>query len=199
MKNWIIAALVAALALSLVAGVVVAQTRQAQPTATVQLRIWESAEDPSRNWISIRTDGAPWDPTTPPLLLDDGHSPDGRHRYAHLTIESAVPAPVSSGLRITDTSCYRGQFNAFLTLHGVLENVTDATISDVTVTGALRDRTGVEVAQGSAILLHGISPWGKRAFSIHFYSAAATRGTCHLLGIEYRAGARFDAPVEAPR
>ena len=199
MQNWIIAALVAALALSLVAGVIVAQTRQAQPTATVQLRIWESAADPSRNWVSIRTDGAPWDPTTPRLLLDDGHSPDGRHRYAHLTIESAVPDPVPTGLRITDTSCYRGQFNAFLTLHGVLENVTDATISDVTVTGALRDRTGVEVAQGSAILLHGISPWGKRAFSVNFFTAAAPRGTCHILGIEYQASVRFDTALEPPR
>ena len=199
MKNWIIAALAAALALSLVAGVVVAQTRQAQPTATVQLRIWESAADPSRNWVSIRTDGAPWDPTTSPLLLDDGHSPDGRYRYAHLTIESAVPDPVPSGLRISDTSCYRGQFNAFLTLHGVLENVTDATISDVTITAALRDRTGVEVAQGSAVLLHGISPWGKRAFSINFYSASGARGTCHLLGIEYQASVRFDTALEPPR
>jgi len=198
-KNWLIAGLVAAIALSLVAGVVVAQTRTAQPTAEVQLRIWESAEDASRNWISIRPHDAPWLPQTTPLLFDDGHSPDGRYRSAYIVIESGVPEPVPAGVRITDTSCYRGQFNAFLTLHGTVENLTDATISDVTITGALRDRTGVEVAQGSAIVLHGISPWGKRTFAINFYSAAGAKGTCHVLAVEYQASLRYDALAEAPR
>ncbi len=199
MKNWVIAILAAAIALTLVAGVVVAQTRTAQPTAEVQLRLWERHDDPSRNWISIRPHGAPWLPQTTPLLFDDGHTPDGRYRLAHIVIESPVPEPVPAGLRITDTSCYRGQFNAFLTLHGTLENVTDATIGDVTVTAALRDRTGVEVAQGSAVVLHGISPWGKRTFAINFYTAAGTRGTCHVLAVEYHASVRFDALAEAPR
>ena len=178
------------------AGAVLAQTRTAQPTAEVQLRIWESAEDPTENWISIRPHGGPWLPQTTPLLLDDGHSPDGQYRYAHLVVESPVPEPVPAGVRITDTSCYRGQFNAFLTLHGTIENVTDATIADVVVTGALRDRTGVEVAQGSAVVLHGISPWGKRTFAINFYTAAGAKGTCHVLALEYRATLRHDALPE---
>ena len=152
MKNWIIAALVAALALSLVAGVVAQAQGQAQRTATVQLRLWESSADPSENYISIRDDNGAWTPGTPPLLLDDGLSPGGRYRYGDLTIESTVPDPVPLGLEVTDTSCYRGQFNAYLTLHGWVRNLTDATLSNVAITAALRDRTGVEVAQGAAIV-----------------------------------------------
>ncbi len=201
MKNWIIAALVAALALSLVAGVVAQGQGQAQRTATVQLRLWESSADPSENYISIRDDNGRWTPDTPPLLLDDGLSPDGRYRYGDLTIESTVPDPDPLGLEVTDTSCYRGQFNAYLTLHGWVRNVTDATLSNVVITAALRDRTGVEVAQGAAIVLHGISPWGKRPFAISFFSAAGARGTCHLLGVTYDASVRFDSPSpgQAPR
>lgn len=198
-KRWIIAGLAAAIALTLVAGVVVAQTRTAQPTAEVQLRLWEHEDDASRNWISIRPHGGPWLPATTPLLFDDGHTPDGRYRLARVVIESPVPEPVPAGVRITDTSCYRGQFNAFLTLHGAIENASDATIREVTVTAALRDRTGVEVAQGSAVVLHGISPWGKREFAINFYTAAGTRGTCHVLALEYRAAAGHETLAEAPR
>ena len=201
MQNWIIAALVAALALSLVAGVVAQGQGQAQRTATVQLRLWESSADPSENYISIRDDDGFWTPDTPPLLLDDGLSRGGRYRYGDLTMESTVPDPVPLGLELTDTSCYRGQFNAYLTLHGWVRNVTDATLSNVVITAALRDRTGVEVAQGAAIVLHGISPWGKRPFAISFFSAAGARGTCHLLGVTYDASVRFDSPSpgQAPR
>lgn len=198
MRNWIIAALVAAIALTLVAGAV-AQSRTAQPTARVQLRIWENYEQPAENWVSIRTHGARWAANTPRLLLDDGVTPDGKYRYGELTIGTAVPDPVPTGLRITETSCYRNQYNAFLTLHGWMENVTNATIRDINVTAALRERTGVEVAQGAAILLHGVSPWGKRPFAINFYSAAGTRGTCHVVAIEYRATIHYDEPQAAPR
>ena len=96
MQNWIIAALVAALALSLVAGVVAQGQGQAQRTATVQLRLWESSADPSENYISIRDDDGFWTPDTPPLLLDDGLSRGGRYRYGDLTIESTVPTPSPS-------------------------------------------------------------------------------------------------------
>ena len=50
------------------------------------------------------------------------------------------------------------------------------------------------MAQGAAIVLHGISPWGKRPFAISFFSAAGARGTCHLLGVTYDASVRFDSP-----
>jgi hypothetical protein len=112
-----------------------------------------------------------------------------------VTIESAVPAPIPTGVHISDTKCYRGRFNAFLTLHGTIQNVTDATINDVTITAALRDRTGIEVGQGSAVVLHGISPWGKRDFAVNFYSAQGARGTCHVLSVEYSASVRFDEPA----
>ncbi|MYD28486.1 MAG: hypothetical protein F4X03_06185 [Dehalococcoidia bacterium] len=197
MQNWIIAALVAAIALTLVAGAV-AQSRTAQPTARVQLRIWEEYEQPHKNWVSIRTDGARWGAETPRLHFDDGVSPDGRYRYSELSIDTAVPDPVPTGLYVTDTSCYRSQFNAFLTLNGYIHNVTSATVRDVTVTAALRERTGVEVAQASAIALHGISPWGQRALAINFFSALGRQGTCHVVAIEYEATIRYDEPQAAP-
>ena len=197
MKNWIIAALVAAIALTLAAGAV-AQSRTAQPTARVQLRIWEEYEQPHKNWVSIRTDGAPWGAATPRLRFDDGLTPDGRYRYAELTIDTAVPDPVPTGLHVTDTSCSRAQFNAFLTLNGFIHNVTGATVRNVTVTAALRERTGVEVAQAAAIALHGISPWGKRPLAINFFSALGRQGTCHVVAIEYEATIRYDEPLAAP-
>lgn len=191
MKNWIIAALVAALALSLAAGVV-AQS-QAQRTARVQLRLWENSGDPARNFVSVRTDGAGWSATTPRLHLDDGHSADGRLRYGDLLIETAVPDPVPTGLEISGLNCYSRQMNPFYTLHGWVRNVTDATISEVIVTAAFRDRAGVELQQGAAVLTHGISPWGERPFSVHFFGAIGVRGTCHVLAVEYAASVRFDA------
>ena len=190
-KNAVIAALVAALALSIAAGVMA----QAQRTAEVQLRLWEHADDPTRNELSIRPEGGRWYRDTRPLPFDDGFSADGRYRYEDLTIETAVPDTVPLGLEIGGLSCFRGQLNPFLSLHGWVRNVTDATIRDITVTAALRDRSGVEVSQGAAILLHGISPWGKRPFVISFYQAVGTKGTCHVVGVTYDASIRFDEPT----
>ena len=197
MHSAIIAALAVALTLTLAAGVVAASRSEAQPAAVVQLRLWEHEDDASRNWISVRPHGAPWGRTTPRFPLDDGHSPDGRYRYGELTIESALPEPVPTGVYVTQTSCARDPYNPVLTLRGTIHNVTDATISEITVTAAQRDPRGVEVTQAASLVLYGISPWGQRAFAITFYGAPEPKGTCHVLGLEYRATARGGAVVPA--
>lgn len=193
----LITALLAALTLTLAATVVAASRPQAQPAALVQIRLWEHEDDPAQNWISVRPYDAPWGRTTPRLPLDDGHSPDGRYRYGELTIESAVPDPIPTGVYITQTSCARDPYTAVLTLHGTIHNVTDATISEVTVTAAQRAPTGVEVTQAASLVLYGISPWGQRAFAITFYGAPDAKGTCHVLGLEYRATAHERTVVPA--
>ncbi len=191
MQNWIIAGLVVALALSITAAVV---ALQAQPTARVQLRIWESSEDPSRNFLSVRPEGERWRPGAPLLPLDDGLSPGGRYRYGDFAIETTVPEPRPFGVEISDVTCARGRLNPYLTIRGSVRNVTDATLTDISISAALRDRTGVEVSQGAAIIAHSISPWGTRPFAVNFYNAVGVKGTCHIVEITYEASVRYDVP-----
>ena len=89
MKNWIIGALVVALAgVSIGAGVLA----QSQRTANVEVRVWEDVNDPERNYISARPEGGSWRTLgTIPLPLTDGVSSSGRFRYGDITL--AVPLP----------------------------------------------------------------------------------------------------------
>ncbi len=85
MKNWIIAGLVAVIAIG---GAVV--FAQSQRTANIEVRVWEDVNDPERNYISARPEGGSWRTLgTIPLPLADGVSSTGRFRYGDITL--AVP------------------------------------------------------------------------------------------------------------
>ena len=87
MKNWIIAALVAVIAVGGAVGFA-----QSSRTANVEVRVWEDVNDPERNYISARPEGGSWRTLgTIPLPLTDGVSSSGRFRYGDITL--AVPLP----------------------------------------------------------------------------------------------------------
>lgn len=90
MKNWIIAALVAVIAVGASVGAF-AGTRTVD--RVIEVRVWENIEDPSENHISIRVQGGSWRPGDTryvPMSKDDG-----RYRYGDLSI--VLPVPVSVG------------------------------------------------------------------------------------------------------
>ena len=92
MKNWIIAALVAVIAVGSALGAFAA-TRTVD--RVVEVRLWEHADDPSRNYISIRAQGGDWSAAgTIPVSTDDGVTSDGRFRYGDLTV--VLPVSVAA-------------------------------------------------------------------------------------------------------
>lgn len=91
MKNWLIVALVAVIA---VGGAVA--FAQSSRTANVEIRVWESTSDPTRNYISARPEGGSWSTLgTIPLGTGDAsayeETSNGRFRYSDITL--AVPLP----------------------------------------------------------------------------------------------------------
>ena len=93
MKNWIIAGLVAVIAIG--GAVAIAQSSR---TANIEVRVWESVNDPERNYISARPEGGSWRTLgTIPLPLTDGVSSTGRFRYGDVTLavplDGAAPQP----------------------------------------------------------------------------------------------------------
>ncbi len=93
MKNWIIAGLVAVIAIG--GAVTFAQSSR---TANVEVRVWESTSDPTLNYISARPEGGSWRTLgTIPLGSGDAsayaETSNGRFRYSDITL--AVPLPDS--------------------------------------------------------------------------------------------------------
>ena len=87
------------LALAGVAGVVLALAQSESPVS-VEIRLWESVDDPRVNYISARPEGGSWRPFgTVHLPLDGGFSNDGRFRYRNITIsvESNAERPEDCG------------------------------------------------------------------------------------------------------
>ena len=61
----------------------------------VELRVWESAEDPSRNFVSARAEGGSWaDLGTVPVTMD-GVSASGVYRYGDLVLTVAHDEPLT--------------------------------------------------------------------------------------------------------
>ncbi|MYI82435.1 MAG: hypothetical protein F4056_03705, partial [Chloroflexi bacterium] len=60
--------------------IVIAQEHDAP---VVEVRVWENADDPSRNYLSIRVDGGRWQTLS---LSLDAVSRSGRYRYADLAV-----------------------------------------------------------------------------------------------------------------
>ncbi len=89
-RNWIIAALLAALPLAVLGGVLAQQQRV---TTTVDGRVWQSVANSDRFYVSIRADGGSWaDAGAIPVSLD-GLSGSGSHRYGDFSATLALPAP----------------------------------------------------------------------------------------------------------
>ena len=61
----------------------------------MELRVWESASDPARNFVSARAEGGSWaDLGTVPVTLD-GLSASGAYRYGDLVLTVAHDAPLT--------------------------------------------------------------------------------------------------------
>lgn len=89
-RNWIIAALLAALPLAVIGGVLAQQQRA---STTIEGRVWQSVASPDQFHVSIRADGGSWaDAGAIPVSLD-GLSGSGAYRYGDFAATLAVPAP----------------------------------------------------------------------------------------------------------
>lgn len=88
MKNWIIVALVALIA---VGGALAAFAQTRTVDRVVEVRVWESVEDPSRNYLSIRARGGSWVDTHAIDLSET--TEDGRSRYVDLAYALPVSVP----------------------------------------------------------------------------------------------------------
>jgi len=90
MKNWIIVALVAVIA---VGGALAAFAQTRTVDRVVEVRVWESAEDPSRNYLSIRARGGDWDVIGTHAVDLTETTDDGRLHYADLAYALPVEVP----------------------------------------------------------------------------------------------------------
>ena len=103
-RNWIVAALVAVLAVSAVASVAIAQEEPPDPapdpepvTANVEVRVWQDVNDARNIYISARPENGSWATLgTIPLPLDDGHSSSGRFRYGDISVGVPVGAATAT-------------------------------------------------------------------------------------------------------
>ena len=100
-KNWTIAVLVGALALSIVTGA----AARSEGGVTVELRVWQHVEDEDLHYISARLADGSWRTLgTVPLELDDGTSRSGMWRYGTHTFDLPVEPTCASGIAARDPS-----------------------------------------------------------------------------------------------
>ena len=100
-KNWTIAVLAGALALSIITGA----AAQSQDGVTVELRIWQHVEHQAQHYISARLADGSWRTLgTVPLELDDGTSQSGMWRYGTHTFALPVEPTCASGIAARDPS-----------------------------------------------------------------------------------------------
>lgn len=88
MKNWIIAALVAVIA---VGGAMAVFASSRTVDRVVEVRFYERVDDPSENHISIRARGGPW--TLVEVPEPQGHSTSGRYTRADFAVVLPVRVP----------------------------------------------------------------------------------------------------------
>lgn len=86
----------AGLALAILAGLVTAAADG--PTATIELRVWQSTDDLGRVYVSARPDGERWQPTT--RVRFDAENAGGTYRYGDHTIDVMLP---ETGALVTPT------------------------------------------------------------------------------------------------
>ena len=135
MKNWIIAALVAVIAIGGALGAFAA-TRTVD--RVLEVRVWESVDDPSENHLSIRSRGGDWSTVgTLEVPMGDGPEDGGGYRFGDLTVvlpvsvdgpdQVALGTAESSGhwsiSRLYDSIYDRGTVSASTGADAVLDKV----------------------------------------------------------------------------
>ena len=100
LKNWVIAALAGALALSIVTGVVA----QRQDGVTVELLVWQDTTDPERHHVSARLAGGSWRTHGTVEVELDQTTDNGRWRYGKHSFDAPVVATCASGIAVRDPS-----------------------------------------------------------------------------------------------
>ena len=187
-KNAVIAALAVAVALS-VAGAVA----QVQRTSTVEVRVWEDIEDPTRQMVSSRVAGGEWRPAVELSNLYDGFVQAGRFRYRDVWVGATEPVPIPPAIELFDVTCqdHGHRSSPHLILVGSFRNASEATLGEVTITAALVNEDGVEVVQKTDVVAGGIAPGGERDFSISFFGETGVTGTCPILSIDYSGTVRY--------
>ena len=95
-KNWIVATLAGALALSIVTGVVA----QRQDGVTVELLVWQDTTDPERHYVSARLAGGSWRTHGTVEVELDQTTDSGRWRYGKHSFDAPVVATCASGIAV---------------------------------------------------------------------------------------------------
>ena len=88
MKRWIAGTLAAAL---LVAAIAAGVAAQAERTASVEVRVWQSARDDLALYVSARPAGGSWRALGTIPLDMSGLSQSGRYRYGDIAIDVPLP------------------------------------------------------------------------------------------------------------
>ena len=101
MKNWIIAALVAVIAIG---GAVGAFAGTGAVDRVIEIRLWQNVDDPSENHLSIRARGGDWSLVEVPQA--HGTSDSGQYAYADLSVVLPVDVdgPDQAALGAAQTS-----------------------------------------------------------------------------------------------
>ena len=115
-KNLVLAALVAALALSIALGVLAQGS-----TSTIEVRVWERISDPEQNYISARPAGGSWSTLGTIPLEMKGESRSGTFRFGDITL--AVPLPWD-GLDLGPSSPWAQRVDITCTFHRQLRRDT---------------------------------------------------------------------------
>ena len=90
-----LALVVAAIAIAALAAGAALVFAQSDGGTRIELRVWESASDPARNFVSARAEGGSWaDLGTVPVMMD-GVSASGAYRYGDLTLTVAHDEPLT--------------------------------------------------------------------------------------------------------
>ena len=164
MKSWIIAALVAVIAVGATAGVF-AGTRTVD--RVVEVRFYERVDDPSENHLSIRARGGPW--TLVEVPEPQGHARNGGYTYADFAVvlPVRVDAPDEPPMGTASSSGYWSVTRLYDAIYD--EETVSATLSSEAVldkvwTGSLVDNPYIQVyCRGDE--LQALIYWDKSIFA----------------------------------
>ena len=90
MKNWIIAALVAVIAIG---GAVGAFAGTGAVDRVIEIRLWQNVDDPTENHLSIRARGGDWS-SVGTVAVPQAHGLDESGQYAYADLSVVVPVDV---------------------------------------------------------------------------------------------------------
>lgn len=167
MKNWIIVALVAVIAVGAAVGGF-ASTRTVD--RVIEVIVWENIEDPSENHLSIRVQGGSWQDvgTLPVPMSDDDTSGDGRYRYGQLSV--VLPVSISS---VSEVPLGAAESSGHWSISRYRDTIydTETVVATLSTEAAIsREWTGAEHDNAYAQVycspdgLHALIYWDKSVF-----------------------------------